>query len=177
MWLPAVILQWGLLLSWPGVAHRLGLQRIGESCPPAVWGHHLWASNHLHRKEPSVQLGMVFPHQWCLRVRKVRGSMTWSCAGTGKGRQCPKLGWNSRCCCNGACWLALPCIAGSSSSLVLSSSARAVELSVCSEVNPQKKLLKQVFFSDASLEQSWSGSNIQYAGYICPGHIQQSDVG
>lgn len=35
-------------------------------------GHCLWASGRLHCKEPVVQLGLVFPHQWCSRVRKVR---------------------------------------------------------------------------------------------------------
>lgn len=32
-------------------------------------------------------------------------------AGAPKGRQCMKPGWSPCCCCDGACWLALPCVA------------------------------------------------------------------
>lgn len=138
MWLPAAVLWWRLLLSQTGIARWPALWRTSESCPPTVQEHCVWASICLHCKQLAVPLGLVFLHQWCSRVRKVRSLITRSCSGAHKGRQCPKPSWSSCCCCDGACWLALLCVAGSSSSLVLSSSARAVGGSVCSKVNPHK---------------------------------------
>lgn len=49
-----------------------------------------------------------------------------SSAGAPEGRQCVKPGWSPCCCCDGACWLALPCVASYFSSVALFSSTRAV---------------------------------------------------
>lgn len=111
MRLPAAVLQWGLLLSRPGVAHQPALL-VGERPSPLQRAGGAAAAD--------ISLSAVF------KGKESEGS----CAGTDKGSQRPKPGWSSRCCCDGACWLALPCVAGSSSSLVLSSSARALGL-VC----------------------------------------------
>lgn len=118
-----------------------------------VWEHCLWVSGHLHCKEPAVQPGQAFPHQWCSRVRKASGPITWSCADACKGRQCPKPGWSSQCCCDAACWLALPCVAGSSSSLVLCSSAGANALFRCI---PSAKLGMRVIRRTQAVYTPWT---------------------
>lgn len=53
-----------------------------EDCrelPAAVQGHPLWTAGCLHHKELVVQLWLVFLHQWCSGVRKVRDPIMWSC--------------------------------------------------------------------------------------------------
>lgn len=61
----------------------------------------LVGESHLHCEELAVQQVVCSP------------SVVFqeSSAGAPKGRQCMKPGWSPCCCCDGVCWLALPCVA------------------------------------------------------------------